>query len=85
SAALHLAQKGVDAVVLETHEPGWGASGRNGGQVNPGLKWEPDDIEKTFGPDLGGRMIAMGGGAPDLVFNLIRDHGIDCAARQSGT
>lgn len=85
SAALHLAQKGVDAVVLETHEPGWGASGRNGGQVNPGLKYEPDDIEKTFGHDLGGRMIAMSGGAPDLVFKLVRDHGIDCAARQSGT
>jgi monoamine oxidase len=30
SAALHLAEKGVDAVVLEANEPGWGASGRNG-------------------------------------------------------
>ena len=33
SAALHLAEKGVDVVVLEAHEPGWRASGRNGGQV----------------------------------------------------
>jgi glycerol-3-phosphate dehydrogenase len=27
SAALHLAQQGVDVAVLEAHEPGWGASG----------------------------------------------------------
>ena len=38
SAALHLALLGVDVAVLEAHEPGWGASGRNGGQVIPGLK-----------------------------------------------
>lgn len=38
STALHLAERGVDVAVLEAHEPGWGASGRNGGQVNPGLK-----------------------------------------------
>ncbi|TDR90216.1 NAD(P)/FAD-dependent oxidoreductase [Enterovirga rhinocerotis] len=85
SAALHLRLRGVDAVVLETHEPGWGASGRNGGQVNPGLKAEPDEIERTFGPELGRRMIALSGGAPDLVFRLIRDHAIACAAQQTGT
>ena len=33
SAAPHLAEKGVDVTVLEAHEPGWRASGRNGGQV----------------------------------------------------
>jgi glycine/D-amino acid oxidase-like deaminating enzyme len=42
SAALHLAKRGVDVAVLEAHQPGWGASGRNGGQVNPGLKHDPD-------------------------------------------
>src|SRR5208283_2187505 len=34
SAALHLAEQGTEVVVLEQNEPGWGASGRNGGQVN---------------------------------------------------
>lgn len=85
SAALHLAESGVDAVVLESHEPGWGASGRNGGQVNPGLKYEPDQLEESFGTDLGRRMVAMSGGAPDLTFDLIRRLNIDCAARQTGT
>jgi glycine/D-amino acid oxidase-like deaminating enzyme len=85
SAALHLAQQGTDVVVLEQNEPGWGASGRNGGQVNPGLKHDPDTVEADFGPDLGGRMIAMSWNAPNVVFNLIAQHQIQCEAAQSGT
>ena len=36
SAALHIAEAGGDAIVLEAEAPGWGASGRNGGQLIPG-------------------------------------------------
>lgn len=85
SAALHLAERGVDVAVLEAHEPGWGASGRNGGQVNPGLKHDPDAVEHDFPPDLGRRMVALSGNAPNVVFDLIRRHQIDCQALQSGT
>ncbi|HTR17750.1 MAG TPA: FAD-binding oxidoreductase [Acetobacteraceae bacterium] len=85
SAALHLAEAGAKPVVLEANAPGWGASGRNGGQVNPGLKPPPDEVERDFGPELGGRMVAVSCGAPDFVFGLIRRLGIDCAARQGGT
>ena len=84
SAALHLAAQGADVAVLEAQEPGWGASGRNGGQVNPGLKHDPDQVEADFGPDLGGRMVALSGDAPNFVFELIRRHQIVCAALQSG-
>jgi glycine/D-amino acid oxidase-like deaminating enzyme len=85
SAALHLAEKGVDVTVLEAHEPGWGASGRNGGQVNPGLKHDPDDVEAQFGADLGRRMIDLSWNAPNVVFDLVTRHQITCEARQSGT
>jgi len=85
SAALHLAALGVDVVVLEAAEPGWGASGRNGGQVNPGLKHDPDQVEADFGADLGGRMVTLSGNAPNVVFDLIRRHQISCGALQSGT
>src|SRR5580698_5171798 len=85
SAALHLAEQGVDVAVLEAHEPGWGASGRNGGQVNPGLKPDPDQVEADFGPDLGARMVALSGNAPNVVFELIQRHQIACEALQSGT
>lgn len=85
STALHLAEQGTDVLVLEAHEPGWGASGRNGGQVNPGLKYDPDQIEADFGPDLGRRMVALSGGAPNVVFDLVQRHQIACEATQSGT
>jgi glycine/D-amino acid oxidase-like deaminating enzyme len=41
STALHLAEQGVDVTVLEAQQPGWGASGNNGGQVNPGSSTIP--------------------------------------------
>ena len=46
SAALHLAEQGAGVTLLEAGEPGWGASGRNGGQVNPGLKPDPDELPR---------------------------------------
>lgn len=85
STALHLAEQGVGVAVLETHEPGWGASGNNGGQVNPGLKHDPDRIEADFGADLGGRMIAFSYGTTNFTFDLIRRYQIPCEARQNGT
>jgi len=85
SAALHLAEQGVDVAVPEANEPGWGASGRNGGQVNPGLKHDPDQVVADFGADLGGRMVTLSGDAPNVVFRLIERHQIECDALQSGT
>lgn len=84
SAALHLAEAGHEVTVLEAHSPGWGASGRNGGQVNPGLKEDPDAIEARFGAEAGGRMVRISGSAAQLVFDLIGRHGIACDAVQSG-
>jgi glycine/D-amino acid oxidase-like deaminating enzyme len=85
STALHLAEQGTDAIVLEAREPGWGASGNNGGQLNPGLKLDPDAVEATFGADLGRRMIAFAYNTPVFTFELIRRLGIACEARQNGT
>jgi glycine/D-amino acid oxidase-like deaminating enzyme len=48
STALHLAERGIKVTLLEAEEPGWGASGRNGGQVNAGLKPDPDVVERYF-------------------------------------
>ncbi len=84
SAALHLAELGRRVVVLEAETPGWAASGRNGGQVNPGLKEDPDTIEQRFGKDVGGKMVALSGGAGQFVFDLIQRLDISCAARQTG-
>jgi glycine/D-amino acid oxidase-like deaminating enzyme len=85
STALHAARSGAAVVLLEAEDVGFGASGRNGGQVNPGLKLDPDTVERDFGADLGGRMNALAGAAPALVFDLVKRYGIDCDARQNGT
>ncbi len=84
SAALHAAQAGVRTGVLEACEPGWGASGRNGGQVIPGFKWDPDELVAKFDKEAGERLVSFGGSAPDLVFDLIRQHDIRCAANRRG-
>ena len=85
STALHLAEQGLRPVLVEAGDIGHGCSGRNGGQVNPGLKLLPDAIEAHWGADLGRRMVALSYGAPDVVFGLIDKHGIDCAPARTGT
>ena len=85
STALHLAEQGVQATVLEAQEPGWGASGNNGGHVNPGLKHDPDQIEADFGVELGRRMIGFSYGTTNFTLDLIRRYQIPCEARQNGT
>ena len=85
STALHLAEQGVQATVLEAQEPGWGASGNNGGQINPGLKHDPDQIEVDFGSELGRRMIEFSYGTTNFTLDLIRRYQIPCEARQNGT
>ena len=84
AAALQLAESGVSVVVLESGEPGWGASGRNGGQVIPGLKYDPDEIVAMFGPEAGEHLVRVAGAAPDSVFDLIARHKIECEARRCG-
>ncbi len=85
STALHLAGAGKDVVVLEAAALGWGASGRNNGQVIPTLsRADPSDLMTRFGREKG---LAMSGVVRDsaaLVFDLIRRHGIECEAVQNG-
>ncbi len=83
SAALHLSEAGKSAVVVEANEIAWGASGRNGGQVNPGWKILPDEITAHYGDGRGQRVLELIDGACDLVFDLIDRHNIECAPRRA--
>jgi len=74
SAALHLAQRGFKVVVLEAHRVGFGASGRNGGQVGSGQRLDQDELEAMVGLPQARRLWDMAEEAKALVRSLIADH-----------
>src|SRR5690606_29696549 len=61
STALHLAEKGEAPVILEARQIGFGGSGRNGGQLVPGLKHDPSEILQKFGAVPGQKLIDFAG------------------------
>ncbi|MEP4720568.1 MAG: FAD-binding oxidoreductase, partial [Nitratireductor sp.] len=78
SAALHLAQAGRRVVLVEAQRVGFGASGRNGGQLGSGQRVEQDTLEKMVGRDAATRLWDLGEDAKALVKSLIKTHDIDC-------
>lgn len=84
STALHLAERGVDVVLLEAMEPGFGASGRTGGQVINGLKDGLTGLENRFGAARVERLYDFADRAADAVFDLIERYSIDCDASRGG-
>lgn len=84
SAALHLAEAGRRVTLLEAEQPGWGASGRNGGQVIPGLKYQPDTLVRMFGQEVGERFAEVSQASADLLFDLVDRHRIDCSPVRNG-
>jgi len=85
SAALHIAQEGQTVVVLEAEHIGYGGSGRNVGYVNAGLWTQPDRIERMLGRKVGARLNAELAAGPDLVFELIEKHQIQCEGLRLST
>jgi glycine/D-amino acid oxidase-like deaminating enzyme len=85
STALHTAEKGISVAVLEAEIIAWGATGRNAGFIVPNFaKRDPNDIIAQLGPERGERLVDFAASSADLVFDLIRRHGIECDAVQSG-
>jgi len=78
SAALHLAEAGLDVVLLEAHRVGFGASGRNGGQLGSGQRMDQVGLEKLMGDDAARQLWDLAEEAKVLVRDLVARHGIDC-------
>ena len=78
SAALALAERGYEVVLLEAHRVGWGASGRNGGQVGSGQRRDQDDLEKMVGLDHAKALWNLAQQSKQEVRDLIQRHAIDC-------
>ncbi len=64
STALNAAESGASVVLLEAKTIGWGASGRNGGQVIPGLKYDPSEMSEKYGVAAGRKLTEAVGNAP---------------------
>ncbi len=77
SAALFLAERGYDVVVIEAHRVGWGASGRNGGQLIDGFV-EIDKIEKRLGAVAAEIAWQMGLECREIVVQRIAQYSITC-------
>ncbi len=78
SAAIELATRGYQVTLLEARQIGWGASGRNGGQVIAGLACDQDVIEAQLGADESRRVWDMTIEAIDLIAERRRQFDIDC-------
>jgi glycine/D-amino acid oxidase-like deaminating enzyme len=84
STALHLRQAGVDVAIVEAAEPGWGASGRNNGQVIPTLsRPDPDDIVAKHGA-VGERFVGLLRDSASTLFDVARRYKIDAEQEQAG-
>src|SRR5437764_8865129 len=84
SAALRLREAGVDVAVVEAAEPGWGASGRNNGQVIPTLsRPDPEDIVAKHG-EAGERFVGMLRDSASALFDVTRRYQIEAEQEQAG-
>jgi glycine/D-amino acid oxidase-like deaminating enzyme len=84
SAARLLAKRGLKVAVLEAETMGWGASSRNRGMVQPGLKLGMQTVARKYGRELAGRLFKCSLDAIDLVEKIVKDENIDCGFARTG-
>ena len=84
SAARTLAKRGVRVAVLEAETLGWGASCRNGGMVLTGMKLPVPTLISRYGREIVRRMYAASLESIDLVEQIVKEEGIDCAFSRCG-
>lgn len=79
SAAIHALEKGYKVALIEQCRIGWGASGRNGGQVLGGFGERGQSlIEKKYGEEIGQSVWDMGVECVDIIRGLVAKYAIDC-------
>jgi glycine/D-amino acid oxidase-like deaminating enzyme len=84
STAIHLREMGIGVIVIEAAEPGWGASGRNNGQVIPTLAGnDPSGMVARHG-EAGERFNVLLRDSASYLFDFVRRHRIPAEAEQSG-
>jgi gamma-glutamylputrescine oxidase len=77
SAALACAERGFSVILIEAERIGFGASGRNGGQLIPGLRWTASELEDELGAERADALFGLCW-RDNRVKARIARHGIDC-------
>jgi gamma-glutamylputrescine oxidase len=84
SSALHLAEAGYSVVVVEAAKVGWGASGRNGGQIVHSYSRDIDVIEKNHGKAVADAMGSMAFEGARIIRERVATYGIQCDLKDGG-
>ncbi len=84
NAALELAERGVQVVLLEAAKIGFGASGRNGGQIVNGYSRDLDVIARRYGSTAGRAIGAMAREGGDIIRERVAQYAIACDLKPGG-
>jgi gamma-glutamylputrescine oxidase len=84
SAGIALAEAGMKVVVLEQARVGWGASGRNGGQIVHSFSRDIDVIESSYGPAVAKPLAGMMFEGARIIRERVEQYGIDCDLKNGG-
>jgi len=83
-AALNAAERGFSVVLLEAGRIGWGASGRNGGQLIPGWRKSAAELIARYGAERAKTLFALALDARTLTLDAIAKHNIACDLTVAG-
>ena len=84
SAAITLAKRGVNVVLLEAETVGWGASSRNGGMTLTGLKVPMQTIIKKYGRELAKELFQASIDSVNTVEEIVKQEDIKCGFARTG-
>ena len=82
--AIQTCRNGLDTVVLDAQDAGWGGSSRNGGQVSPSIKPTFQDLSRKYGEETARELLKEGNNALKWIGDFIQEENIDCDFRRVG-
>ena len=77
-ASIQTVRNGLETLVLESKQAGWGGSSRNGGQISTSIKPNFTNLSKRLGSEHAGAILKEGENALEWIGQFVQDEGIDC-------
>ncbi len=82
--AIQTSRNGLDTVVLDAQDAGWGGSSRNGGQVSTSLKPSFQELARKYGEESARKLLKEGINALEWIGDFIQEEKIDCDFKRAG-